>query len=69
MPLRTHVEERLRFTYPLVCTLSQRDSPRTVQAWLTGLIRDLMIVSQFASSGMETYGSWVRKSWGLPKPS
>jgi hypothetical protein len=35
------VEERLRFTYQVVRTLSQHESPRIVQAWLTGLNPDL----------------------------
>jgi hypothetical protein len=30
------IEERLRFAYQVVRTLSQHDSPRVVQAWLTG---------------------------------
>jgi hypothetical protein len=35
------VEERLRFTYQVVRTLSQHDSPRIVQAWLTGVNPEL----------------------------
>lgn len=35
------VEERLRFTYQVVRTLSQHDSPRVVQAWLTGVNPEL----------------------------
>ncbi len=35
------VEERLRFTYQVARTLSQRDSPRIVQAWLTGVNPEL----------------------------
>jgi hypothetical protein len=35
------VEERLRFTYQLVRTLSELNSPRTVQAWLTGVNPEL----------------------------
>ena len=35
------VEERLRFTYQIVRTLSQHDSPRIVQAWLTGVNPEL----------------------------
>ena len=35
------VEERLRFTYQVVNTLSQHDSPSTVQAWLTGVNPEL----------------------------
>ena len=34
-------EERLRFTYQMVRTLSQHDSPRIVQAWLTGVNPEL----------------------------
>ena len=34
-------EERLRFTYQVVRTLSQHDSPRIVQAWLTGVNPEL----------------------------
>jgi hypothetical protein len=36
-----YVEERLRFTYQLVRTLSEHNSPRTVQAWLTGVNPEL----------------------------
>jgi hypothetical protein len=36
-----YVEERLRFTYQLVRTLREHDSPRTVQAWLTGVNPEL----------------------------
>lgn len=36
-----NVEERLRFTYQVVRTLSQHDSPRIVQAWLTGVNPEL----------------------------
>src|SRR5579859_2078621 len=35
------VEERLRFAYQVVRTLSQHDSPRIVQAWLTGVNPEL----------------------------
>ena len=35
------VEERLRFTFQVVRTLSQHDSPRVVQAWLTGVNPEL----------------------------
>jgi hypothetical protein len=35
------VEERLRFTYQVVRTMTQYDSPRTVQAWLTGVNPEL----------------------------
>jgi hypothetical protein len=35
------VEERLRFTYQVVRALSQHDSPRIVQAWLTGVNPEL----------------------------
>lgn len=35
------VEERLRFAYRVVRTLSQHDSPRVVQAWLTGVNPEL----------------------------
>jgi hypothetical protein len=35
------VEQRLRFTYQVVRTLSQHDSPRIVQAWLTGVNPEL----------------------------
>ena len=35
------VEERLRFTYQVVRTLSQHDSPRIVQAWLMGVNPEL----------------------------
>ena len=35
------VEERLRFTYQVARTLSQRDSPRIGQAWLTGVNPEL----------------------------
>jgi hypothetical protein len=35
------VEERLRFTHQLVHTLSQHDTPRIVQAWLTGVNPEL----------------------------
>jgi hypothetical protein len=35
------LEERLRFTYQVVRTLSQHDSPRIVQAWLTGVNPEL----------------------------
>ena len=34
-------EERLRFTYQVVRILSQHDSPRIVQAWLTGVNPEL----------------------------
>jgi hypothetical protein len=34
-------EERLRFAYQVVRTLSQHDSPRIVQAWLTGVNPEL----------------------------
>jgi hypothetical protein len=35
------VEERLRFAYQVVRTLSQHDSPKVVQAWLTGVNPEL----------------------------
>ena len=35
------VEERLRFIYQVVRMLSQHDSPRIVQAWLTGVNPEL----------------------------
>jgi hypothetical protein len=35
------VEERLRFAYQVVRALSQHDSPRIVQAWLTGVNPEL----------------------------
>jgi hypothetical protein len=35
------VEERLRFIYQVVRTLSQHDSPRIIQAWLTGVNPEL----------------------------
>jgi hypothetical protein len=35
------VEECLRFTHQVVRTLSQHDSPRIVQAWLTGVNPEL----------------------------
>jgi hypothetical protein len=35
------IEERLRFTYQVVRSLSQHDSPRIVQAWLTGVNPEL----------------------------
>jgi hypothetical protein len=35
------VEQRLRITYQVVRTLSQQDSPRIVQAWLTGVNPEL----------------------------
>jgi hypothetical protein len=35
------VEPRLRFAFQLVRTLSDHDSPRVVQAWLTGLNPEL----------------------------
>jgi hypothetical protein len=34
-------EERLRFAYQVVRALSQHDSPRIVQAWLTGVNPEL----------------------------
>jgi hypothetical protein len=36
-----NVEERLRFTYQVVRTLSQHGSPKIVQAWLTGVNPEL----------------------------
>ena len=35
------VEDRLRFAYQVVRTLSQHDSPKVVQAWLTGVNPEL----------------------------
>jgi hypothetical protein len=35
------VEKRLRFTYQVALTLSQHDSPRIAQAWLTGVNPEL----------------------------
>ncbi len=35
------VGERLRFTYQVVRTLSQHDSPRVVQSWFTGVNPEL----------------------------
>jgi hypothetical protein len=35
------VEERLRFAYQVVRTLSEHDSPKVVQAWLTGVNPEL----------------------------
>src|ERR1700728_924780 len=35
------VEERLRFAYQVVRTLNEHDSPRVVQAWLTGVNPEL----------------------------
>ena len=35
------VEDRLRFAYQVVRTLSEHDSPKVVQAWLTGVNPEL----------------------------
>jgi len=35
------VEARLRFTYHVVRTLAEHDSPQVVQSWLTGINPEL----------------------------
>lgn len=37
----TEVEQRLRFTYEIVCLLSETESHREIQAWLIGINPDL----------------------------